>query len=47
MVIYMTENRYSYSPHCVYNLGYNIWRPKYRCKIIVDGIDERFLSCGA
>lgn len=30
------------SSHCVYNLGYHIvFCPKYRRKVLVDGIDER------
>lgn len=38
----MAKNRYSYSSHCVYNLGYHIiWCPKYRRRILVDGTDER------
>ena len=37
-----TQNRYSYSSHSVYNLGYHIiWCPKYRRKVLVDGVDER------
>lgn len=35
-------NRYISSSHCVYNLGYHIvFCPKYRRKVLVDGIDER------
>ena len=35
-------NRYTSSSHCVYNLGYHIvFCPKYRRKVLVDGIDER------
>ena len=34
--------RYTSSPHCVYNLGYHIvFCPKYRRKVLVDGIDTR------
>ena len=37
-----TKNRYHYSAHCVFNLGYHIiWCPKYRRKVLVNGIDER------
>ena len=34
--------RYTASSHCVYNLGYHIvFCPKYRRKVLVDGIDTR------
>lgn len=34
--------RYTASSHCVYNLGYHlIWCPKYRRKVLINGIDER------
>ena len=37
-----TKDRYTTSAHCIYNLGYHIiWCPKYRRKVLVDGIDER------
>ena len=37
-----TQNRYKYASHCVYNMGFHIiWCPKYRRKVLVDGIDER------
>lgn len=37
-----TQNRYKYASHCVYNIGFHIvWCPKYRRKVLVDGIDER------
>lgn len=37
-----TKNRYHYSAHCVFNLGYHIiWCPKYRRKVLVNGVDER------
>ena len=37
-----TKNRYHYSSHCVFKLGYHIiWCPKYRRKVLVNGIDER------
>ena len=35
-------NRYTSNSHTVYNLGYHIvFCPKYRRKVLVDGIDER------
>lgn len=35
-------DRFNYNSHCVYNLGYHIiWCPKYRCKLLQLGIDER------
>ena len=35
-------NRYTSSSHTVYNLGYHIvFCPKYRRKVLVDGIEER------
>lgn len=35
-------NRYTSNSHSVYNLGYHIvFCPKYRRKVLVDGIDER------
>ena len=37
-----TKNRYAYSAHSVYNISYHlIWCPKYRRKVLVDGVDER------
>ena len=37
-----TKNRYAYSSHCLYNISYHlIWCPKYRRKVLVDGVDER------
>ena len=37
-----TKNRYAYSSHSVYNISYHlIWCPKYRRKVLVDGVDER------
>jgi putative transposase len=34
--------RYTSSAHCVYNLGYHVvFCPKYRRKVLIDGIDER------
>lgn len=36
------KNRYTSSSHTVYNLGYHIvFCPKYRRKVLVDGIEER------
>lgn len=38
----VTKDRYTTSAHCIYNLGYHIiWCPKYRRKVLVNGIDER------
>ena len=35
-------NRYTSSSHCVHNLGFHIvFCPKYRRKVLVEGIDER------
>ena len=37
-----TTNRYTCSRHCIYNVSYHIiWCPKYRRKVLVDGIDDR------
>ena len=37
-----TKNRYACSSHSVYNISYHlIWCPKYRRKVLVDGVDER------
>lgn len=37
-----TKNRYAFGSHCVYNISYHlIWCPKYRRKVLVDGVDER------
>lgn len=34
--------RYTASSHSVYNIGYHIiWCPKYRRKVLIDGVDER------
>lgn len=34
--------RYTASSHCIYNLGYHIvFCPKYRRKVLVDGVEER------
>lgn len=34
--------RYTSNSHCVFNLGYHIvFCPKYRRKVLVDGVDER------
>lgn len=36
------NNRWKSSKHAVYNCAYHlIWCPKYRRKVLVDGIDER------
>lgn len=36
------DNRWKTSPGCVYNMSYHIiWRPKYRRKVLINGIDER------
>jgi len=35
-------DRWTASHHTVYNIGYHfIWCPKYRRKVLIDGIDER------
>ena len=37
-----TINRYTVSRHSVYNMGYHIiWCPKYRRKVLIDGVDVR------
>lgn len=37
-----TEKRYTYNSHCVFNISYHIiWCPKYRRKVLVNGVDER------
>lgn len=37
-----TKDRYTTSSHCIYNLGYHIiWCPKYRRRVLVDGVDVR------
>ena len=37
-----TKDRYSFSSHCVFNINYHIiWCPKYRRKVLVNGVDER------
>lgn len=34
--------RWKYSKTCVYNCGYHlIWCPKYRKRVLVDGVDKR------
>ena len=42
-IYYMTlANRYTASSHTVYNIGYHIvFCPKFRRKVLVDGIDAR------
>lgn len=35
------DKRWSVSDTCVYNIGFHIiWCPKYRRKVLVDGVDE-------
>ncbi len=37
-----TKERYRTSSHSIYNISYHlIWCPKYRRKVLVDGVDER------
>ena len=37
-----TKDRYTTSSHCIYNLDYHIiWCPKYRRRVLVDGVDVR------
>ena len=37
-----SNDRYTTNSHCVYNISYHlIWCPKYRKKILVNGIDDR------
>ena len=37
-----TEKRYTYNSHCVFNIGYHIiWCPKYRRKVLINGVDIR------
>ena len=37
-----TQNRYKYASHCVYSMGFHIiFCPKYRRKVLMEGIDER------
>ena len=41
-IVMATKDRYTTSSHCIYNLGYHIiWCPKYRRKVLVDGVDVR------
>lgn len=36
------DNRWKTNPGCVYNMSYHIiWCPKYRRKVLTDGVDER------
>ena len=36
------DSRWKTNKGCVYNIGYHIiWCPKYRRKVLTDGIDER------
>ena len=40
------DKRWSVSSGSVYNLGYHIiWCPKYRRKVLVDGVDESLKKC--
>lgn len=40
-ILYM-DKRWKTNEGCVYNIGYHIiWCPKYRRKVLVNGIDER------
>lgn len=40
--IMATKDRYATNSHCIYNISYHlIWCPKYRRKVLVNGIDER------
>lgn len=37
--------RYTSNAHCVFNLGYHIvFCPKYRRKVLVNGVDDRLKS---
>ena len=37
-----SEKRYTYNSHCVFNIGYHIiWCPKYRRKVLINGVDIR------
>ena len=37
-----TKSRYANSSHSVFNISYHlIWCPKYRRKVLVDGVEER------
>ena len=37
-----TKDRYTTNSHCIYNISYHlIWCPKYRRKVLVDGVDDR------
>jgi putative transposase len=38
----MSKERWKHSSTCVYNCGYHlIWCPKYRKKVLNDGVDKR------
>lgn len=40
--IFYMDKRWKTNEGCVYNIGYHIiWCPKYRRKVLVNGIDER------
>ncbi|MCS2322125.1 IS200/IS605 family transposase [Bacteroides fragilis] len=37
-----TKDRYTTNSHCIFNISYHlIWCPKYRRKVLVNGIDDR------
>ena len=35
------SGRYTASRHCVYNISYHLWCPKYRRPVLIDGVDKR------
>lgn len=36
------RKKYTYNSHCVFNIGYHIiWCPKYRRKVLINGVDIR------
>lgn len=40
------DKRWSVSDTCVYNIGYHVvWCPKFRRKVLVDGVDELVKKC--
>lgn len=45
LFIMTLSKRYTSNAHCVFNLGYHIvFCPKYRRKVLVNGVDERLKS---
>lgn len=45
LFIMTLAKRYTSNAHCVFNLGYHIvFCPKYRRKVLVNGVDERLKS---